>query len=374
MPALKTARQHLFIFPGFIAVLIAEAFLVVWTAFPASAQDLSQGKGNLRVMTYNVYEGADLTPALGATTLEDFMKAVGAILANVQVTNPSARAAAIARQIGKAQPTLVSLQEVTEWRTCPANSDFSGCSAPPVLLYDVLNLVKDALQTQGYSYKEVARVVTNELQAPTITSSGPILVLYEQRSAILARADIDPSELQLSNIQSAQFDSALTVPSVVGPITIHRAWASVDVSFHDTNFRLIDTQLEAFDPSINYEQGEELLSGPAQTTKPVVIAMDSNSSANPPGDPFTPTYYNLLNSGFRDAWTETQGDAPGLTCCQSPTLTNTASSVSKRIDLVLLHGDIEAKTVGIFGGQQSDRTMGLWPSDHLGVAARLGTE
>jgi endonuclease/exonuclease/phosphatase family metal-dependent hydrolase len=374
MMALTVFRRHSFTFRRAVSTLFVAGLLVVWNAGPAPAQSLSQGEGNLRVMTYNVYEGADLTPALSATTFEDFMNAVGVILANVQATNPPARAAAIARQIGEAQPTLVSLQEVTRWQTCPAKADLTGCSAPPTELYDMLNLVKDALQAQGYSYKEVTRVVTNELQAPTVTSAGPIIVLYEQRSAILARADIDASELKLSSIQAARFDAALTVPSVVGPITINRAWASVDVKFHTTSFRLIDTQLEAFDPSVNYDQGGEVLSGPANTSMPVMIAMDSNSKANPPGDPFTPTYYNFLNNGFKDAWTETQGDSAGLTCCQSPTLTNTVSSVSKRIDLILLRGDIDAKTVEIFGGQQSDRTSGLWPSDHLGVAARLKTE
>lgn len=374
MNALKPSRQHLFFLPRFIVALVAVGLLAVWPVRPSSAQDLSQGKGNLRVMTYNVYEGADLTPALSATSVPDFMKAVGTILANVQATDPPARAAAIAQQIGEAQPTLVSLQEVTEWSTCPAKTDLSGCATPPTVLYDILNLVKDALQAQGYSYKEVVRVTTNELAAPTLTSSGYIMVLYQQRSAILARADIDPSELQLSQIQSAQFEAALPVPSVLGTISIHRAWASVDVNFHNTKFRFIDTQLEAFNSDINYLQGEELLSGPAHTTKPVVIAMDSNSKANSPGNQFTATYYNFLNNGFTDAWMETQGNAPGTTCCQAPSLTNTLSTVSNRIDLILLHGHLDPKTVELFGGQQSDRTMGLWPSDHLGVAARLGTE
>jgi hypothetical protein len=374
MTALTVLRRHSFTFRRAMSALIVTGLLAVWNGGLASAQNSSQGKGNLRVMTYNVYEGADLTPALSSTTEQEFLAAIGTILANVQATNPPARAAAIARQIGKAQPTLVSLQEVTEWQTCPATADLAGCSEPPTVLYDILNLVKDALRSQGYCYKEVTRVTTNELRAPTITGAGPIIVLYRQRSAILARADIDPGELQLTNIQSAQFEASLTVSSAVRPITIHRAWASVDVKFHDISFRFIDTQLEAFDPSVNYEQGGEILSGPADTSLPVVIAMDSNSKANPPEDPFTRTYYKFLQDGFTDAWTETQGDAPGLTGGQLPSLINTESTVSKRIDLILLHGDLDAKTVELFGGQPSDRAAGLWPSDHLGVAARLGTE
>jgi endonuclease/exonuclease/phosphatase family metal-dependent hydrolase len=357
-----------------LRTLLFAAFLTAWAAAPAPAQVLSKGKGNLRVMTYNVYEGADLTPAFSATNPTDFALAVGGIIANVQATNPPARAVAVARQIGKVKPTLISLQEVTEWKTCPATPDLTGCSSPPTVLYNILNLVKDALQGQGLSYKEVARVTTNELSAPAITNSGKLIVFYTQRSAILARMDIGPGVLQFSNIQSDLFTHAFTVTTAVGPIAVHRAWISVDMKFHNRSFRFVDTQLEAFDPSVNYEQGEEILSGPAHTSKPVIIAMDSNSKANPPANPFTPTYTNFLVHGFTDAWTQTQGYVPGPTCCQSSTLTNPVSTVSNRIDLILVRGDFNPKTVELFGGQASDRTSGLWPSDHLGVAARLGTE
>jgi hypothetical protein len=357
--------------------LVAAMFLVLLLAVsvaPGSAQVLSEGKGNLRVMTYNVYEGADLTTAFSAQTQQDFVAAVSAILANVQATNPPARAVAIARQIGKANPTLVSLQEVTEWKTCPANATLTGCASAPTVLYDLLNLVKDALQAQGLMYREVGRVTTNELSAPAITNAGAVIVFYTQRSAILARADINPTQLQLSNIQSAQFNAKLTVQTAVGPIDVHRAWVSVDVNFHNRSFRLIDTQLEAFDPATNYSQGEELISGPANTSKPVVIAMDSNSKANLPANPFTPTYTNFMVNGFNDAWTETQGDASGPTGVQDPSLLNPISLVSQRIDLILLHGDLDAKATELFGGQPSDKANGLWPSDHLAVAARLKTE
>lgn len=370
----KTPQYYLRPSARLIAALLLAVSISVWTALPASAQSLSQGKGNLRVMTYNVYEGADFSTALSATTPEEFVAAVSAILANVQATQPPARMAAIARQIGKAQPTLVSLQEVTEWKTCPATPDLSGCAGPPTLLYDLLYLVKHALQQQGYSYEEIARVTANELSAPAYTASGPVIVFYTQRSAILARADIDPDELQLSNIQSDTFTAALTVPTVVGYITVRRAWIGVDVKLHDTSFRFLDTQLESFDPSVNYAQGEELLAGLANTSKPVVIAMDSNSKANQPENAFSPTYYDFLQHGFSDAWTETKDAAPGPTCCQDPLLVNPFSIVTDRVDLILLRGSLNATAIQLFGGQASDKTSGVWPSDHLGVATRLGTE
>lgn len=358
----------------FVAGLLFAMLLAASARAPVSAQALSEGKGTLRLMTYNVYEGADLSTAFSAQDPNQFIAAVSAILANVQATNPPARAVAIARQVGKAAPTLISLQEVTKWSTCPT-SDFQNCSGAKTVLYDLLNLVKDALQAQGLYYKEVGRVMVNEFSAPAFMGSAPVLVFYKQRSAILARADIDPAELQLSNVQSAQFNATFTVPIPGGgTFIVHRAWISTDVKFHGKGFRLIDTQLDSFNSTANYDQGQELISGPASTSMPVVIAMDANSKANLPANSFTPTYNNFLSNGFRDAWTETQGDAPGPTSGQDPTLTNPVSQVTQRVDMILVHGDLDAKATELFGGQPSDRISGLWPSDHLAVTARLGTD
>jgi hypothetical protein len=307
--------------------------------------------------------------------LEQLAIAVGQILASVQATNPPARADVVAKQIGEAQPTLVSLQEVTEWRTCPASQDFSTCTSAPTVLYDLLNLVKNALQAQGLEYHEVGRVTANNLAAPTVIGGVPTLVFYTQRSAILARTDINPNELQISNVQSAQFDNFLPLTILGQDFSVHRAWISTDVKFHDTRFRFIDTQLESFHPGINYLQGQELLDGPvASTTLPVIIAMDSNSPANLPADSFAPTYANFIQHDFEDAWTEANPGAAGLTCCQLGTLLNPTSVVTTRVDVILLSGNLRAVAADLFGGKTSDRTSGLWPSDHVSVAARLGSE
>ena len=365
-------RRHLHL--RFVTAIFFAILLAISTAASLWPQELSAGKDSLRVMTYNVYEGADLTTAFTAQDQNHFVAAISAILANVRTTNPPVRAEAIARQIGKAGPTLVSLQEVTQWSTCPT-ADYQSCSGPQTVLYDLLDLIEDALEAPGLNYKEVGRITVNELNAPAMTGTGPVIVFYTQRSAILARADVNAHELQLSNIQSARFNATHPVPIVGGgTFVIHRAWISADVKFHQTSFRFIDTQLEAFDPSTNLNQAQELISGPARTSLPVVIAMDSNSKADPPPNDFTPTYTNFLKSGFKDAWTETHGDAPGYTSGQAPTLLNPDSQVTQRIDLILLHGDLDARAVELFGGQPSDRTSGLWPSDHLAVAATLGTD
>lgn len=220
----------------------------------------------------------------------------------------------------------------------------------------------------------MARVTTNQIQGPAITNSGHVIVFYEQRSAILARADIDPDVLQLSKIQSGLFNAKLTLNVGGNPVDVHRAWISVDVKFYGTSFRFIDTQFEAFDPKVNHDQAEELLAGPANTAEPVVLAMDSNSKADLPRNATSPTYYDLLQRGFTDAWTQAEGDSPGLTCCLESSMPNHRSTVIKRIDLILLRGDLKADSAQVLGGEVSDKTSGLWPSNHLAVVARLETE
>ena len=359
-------------FLRFATVIFFATLLATLAAASRWPQALPKDKANLRVMTYNVYEGADLTTAFTAQDQSHFVSAISAILANVRATNPPARTEAIARQIGKARPTLVSLQEATQWSTCPT-ADYQSCSGPQTVLYDLLDLIEDALRAQGLNYKEVGRVTVNELHAPGMTGADRVIVFYSQRSAILARADAH--ELQLSNVRSARFTANHPVPIAGGgTFVIRRAWVSVDVKFHRTSFRFIDTQLEAFDPDTNYNQAKELISGPAHTSLPVVIAMDSNSRASPPTNDFTPTYTNFLKHGFKDAWTETHGDGPGYTSGQDPTLLNPVSKVTQRIDLILLRGGLQARAVKLFGGQRADRVRGLWPSDHLAVAATLGAE
>jgi endonuclease/exonuclease/phosphatase family metal-dependent hydrolase len=346
------------------------AVFVVQLGWPAltTGQALPKGKGSLRVMTYNLYEGADLSVAFSATSFPEFMADVTTILNDVRATNPSERAAAIARQIGKAQPTLVSLQEATQWQTCPT-ADFQSCAAPPTVIFDLLQLTLDTLRQQKQPYKVVTTQIANNLVAP---SSTGLLVIYTQRVAILARADINQNEMQLSNIQGDRFIASFA-PTILGsPLPIHRAWASADVKFHDTSFRYIATQLESFDPNINYAQAQELLTGAADTSLPVLMAMDSNSKANSPPNAFTPTYDNFIGSGFIDAWTTANPDDPGPTCCQDPLLRNTPSLVTQRIDLVLIRGELHVTAAQLFGGNQADRTpSGLWPSDHVAVAAGL---
>jgi len=112
----------------------------------------------------------------------------------------------------------------------------------------------------------------------------------------------------------------------------------------------------------------ELLQAAGATNLPLVFIGDFNSD---PITGSTAAYGTLTAAGFTDAW-GVAGVGPGFTCCQESFLLNPGSTLSRRIDLVLVRGDFAVLGIDVVGDESSDRTpSGLWPSDHAGVVATL---
>ncbi len=349
------------------------AVLFLIAAPQAGAQSLSKGKGDLRVMTYNVDEGTDYWELQKARTGTEFLIAVGQTISQVRATDPTGRMQALAKQIIAAGPALVSLQELDKWYTGPFDLGTGKCGAV-TLEFDMLADLMAALESQGAHYQSY--VSQNWIVPPM-----PGLLLPQQTYlcvqvidyiAILARTDI-ASKLQVGNEQSKQFDNILYFPTPLGTVPFARGWISLDATFNGDTFRFIGTHLESVDPTINQLQGEEIRLGPANTSLPVILAMDSNSPAYP--FPQGSTYVDFINAGYRDVWSETRPRDPGLTCCQAQFVNNVESELYQRIDLLLTMGNIEAQRAALFGVTQASKTPGgLWPSDHAGVAAQVEVE
>src|SRR5262249_20939895 len=77
---------------------------------PAHAADV-------KMMTRNLYLGADLIPLAVTPAGPQFQQAAGKLLDEVTATDPNARIKLAAAEIAKATPDLVGLQEVSLWRT-----------------------------------------------------------------------------------------------------------------------------------------------------------------------------------------------------------------------------------------------------------------
>jgi hypothetical protein len=322
-------------------------------------------------MTYNADEGTDFIEVAGATNLTQFLIAVGQTISQVRATNPPSRMQALAKQILAASPTLVSLQELDQWYSGPFDQGTQTCG-PVSLVFDML---QDLLNALGPSYKLAYQALQYQFP-PTpglILPNTFLCVQLRNHVVILARTDLDQSKFEWSNPQSAQYVAKTFFTTPIGPFPVPRAWVSVDARFHGKPFRFIGTHLDSGDPNIRRLQGAELRVGPASTSLPVIIAMDSNAQASP--QPHDPTYTDFIDAGYDDAWLEIFGHAPGFTCCQAQLVNNVVSQLSQRIDLILTLGDVEAQNIALFGATPTSKTPeGLWPSDHAGVAAQVKIE
>jgi endonuclease/exonuclease/phosphatase family metal-dependent hydrolase len=316
----------------------------------------------MRVMTRNVFIGADLKAAYEALVTADGLARLPAVVAEifnpqaplgiVQQTDFSVRAAALADEIASAQPDLVGLQEAALWRT-----------RDPVVVYDHLATLEAELARRGLGYRRAGVLDTGDVELP---SAAGITVGLTNRIAILARE----GGAELSGMQTGTFASALPINTPLGAFPLTRGWASVNVALRGRTARFITTHLEVATGTtgaeVQLQQVAELVDGPARTPLPVVMVGDFNAR------PGRPTYAALRAAGFDDAWTRANPHGPpGFTCCHPLPLDDPTSAPGRRIDLVLTRGDIVATAAFVVGAGPADFTSGLWPSDHAGVVADL---
>ncbi|MEU0372840.1 endonuclease/exonuclease/phosphatase family protein [Streptomyces sp. NPDC006283] len=374
----------------FTAALGALLLLAPGSLTAASAAEPSSA--HLRVLTRNLYLGADLGPVLAAGNPQALVAAVTAVYANVQATNFPERAEALADEIADSDPHLVGLQEAVLWRSqTPA-----GPGSATHVEYDFLQILLDELSSRGKHYAAVATVVVgSDFEAPRSTPSGLQDIRLTDRDVLLARTDLPARSFSVANAQADQFENFLPIcRPALGcppnpPIQVRRGWVAADATVRGHTARVVSTHLEPASPAVQEAQADELLAGPLNTALPTVLLGDLNSAAGgvgaQPGTD-TQTYNRLLAAGFTDAWTATRGrkpgvtDAgtagggrdPGFTCCQAADLRNPTSTLSQRIDYVLYRGKVTALASKLVGDRQADRTpSGLWPSDHAGVKSVL---
>jgi hypothetical protein len=336
----------------------------------------ARGKGNqernaaaLKVLTHNLYLGADLTPTLDAQDFPSLVTAASQVYAVVQATNFPERAKALADEIAAIDPHLVGLQEVTLWRS-ETPSNLSLIPNAITVEYDFLALLLDELASRGKAYAAVATVQNFDAEAPRATSSTTLQdVRITDHDVILARTDLPPHVFSVENAASDNYDARVLVPLLGAQIPILRGWTSVDVRLHGQAIQVISTHLEPVNQAIQQQQAAELLAVIDQrnTGTPTVLLGDLNSAA-----PGGASYRAMLSAGFVDAWTTAKRNDAGLTCCQAEDVHNADPTLTERVDFVLTRGGIAASSANRVGDEPEDRTpSGLWPSDHAGVWAVL---
>jgi endonuclease/exonuclease/phosphatase family metal-dependent hydrolase len=337
----------------------AVALLAV-LALAAVTADAKRSPITVRVMTRNLYLGANLDKIVQAKSAPEAFKAVEEGWADVQANNFPVRARAIAREIATAKPDFVGFQEVSLYRT-QTPADFTVTRATAVAL-DYVRELNKALAARKLRYRFVGISSATDAELPA--GDPPALdIRLNIRDALLVRVD---KKIKVKRVRSGLY--ATTTPLFGGFVIAKRGWVMADVTISGRTFRVIDTHLESFNDASQVAQGQELAAGPARTSLPTILLGDLNSRADGTG---TPTYANLLATRFRDAWPQAHPNDIGLTCCHGDDLRELGGPFYSRVDYVLLRNGFRATAAGILGEDSQDRVSGLWPSDHAGVWARL---
>ena len=340
--------------------------------------DLAAPGTEIRVLTRNLYVGAPLEDLFTAPA-DQIPVAAAEIWAAIQATDFPERAEAFADEIERERPHLVGLQEVSVFKLQLVSDLALGGTMPATdVQLDFLAELLDALAARGLDYAVAAKSTNFAAEvpifnpaAPPLFPGGPTLsdIRLEDFDVVLVRSDV-----AWTNARTANFVARPVLE--LGGVTLElpRGWAAVDATIDGRTFTFVNTHLEPAetgDGFFNVAQAEDLAATFAANPHPVILVGDLNSQADGGS---TPTYGFLLDEGYEDAWTRS---SHGFTCCHADDLRNRRVEFTKRIDFVLVRGDLgfgpgglrAASKPTVVGDQIPDRTpSGLWPSDHAGVA------
>jgi endonuclease/exonuclease/phosphatase family metal-dependent hydrolase len=385
----------------------------------------AKGKGKkgghqLTVMSRNLYLGADLTPALQASGVDGAVNAAYEIEQQVHHTKfPSVRAALLAKEIQKAKPDIVGLQEAAWWRTAPYDLNPTLTGHPTAtqtdpqggdFLSDLLTQLNkkggkgkkgkkgkkgsaSAAKKKSNSLRYKIAVVKTEFdyELPVNQGSGGLSVCPAQchnerltmRDAILVRKGV-----KISNASSGTFNTLLRVKvGGVLNVDVTRGWAAVDAKVNGKKVHVVDSHLEAFDSGasntgsdgqtypkggIREAQAKQLIApgGPTSSKHPTILVGDFNSDSPVHGDQVDPgdalAYRALLAGG----WSERAFTPPPFGCClNDPNLSDPSTAgITHRVDHIMSN---TKKVRFKKGGLTTTYANGLWSSDHFGIWSRL---
>jgi endonuclease/exonuclease/phosphatase family metal-dependent hydrolase len=369
-----------------VLAVIALLAAVVPAMAAAHGDDRGRGGPKLTVMTRNLFLGADLSPAIAATSIPAAIDGAGEIWNEFQSTNFRERAVSLAREIKKAKPDLVGLQEVALWRQqvpsdggAPPLSPLPGATPATDVEQDFLAILLDELEKVCARYdvvvvqEEFSGELPVDVDRSDATGTGPLAGLGADFDASLTMRDVilvrHGGRVHLGPTQSGHYTTRFE-PNVGGIVVpVARGWVAVDARVGPSEFRFVNTHLEAFgDPTIREAQAKELIAGPLQTDQQVILVGDLNSGVarhNEPERPGDDLAFRALEAfGMTD-------NGAVHSCCYSD-LFDPTQVFDHTVDHVLTKPGLKTKEAFITGDDPDERTpSGLWPSDHGGVVSRL---
>jgi Endonuclease/Exonuclease/phosphatase family len=370
-------------------------FAIVWSVIGVGSANAD--KRSVTVMTQNLYQGTEFAHIRALLTgpppkQAAVLKATTEDYATYVATRFKDRAKQIAAEIVQNEPALVGLQEVATWHK-GAFDPLHQFALPPEVSEDFTKVLVKALEADGMHYQAVSTTTRPEgnftLAFPVVSGEGPFgltAVGMVERGVILARTDLPPGQLKLSNPQSGTYSCGFCKVTLENPVTkevipFTDSWESIDAKVRGKTFRFITTHLDALEPSgiVRFFQAKELVEGPANTPLPVVVTGDMNAGPNSPPPETGPAAYGaFLAGGLSDTWTAAGLGALPLTCCHLAfeDLVNDPKAkyqAGQQIDHVFSRGDFTVLDEHLVGDKvpTPEPKPFIWPSDHAGMVATL---
>jgi endonuclease/exonuclease/phosphatase family metal-dependent hydrolase len=334
-------------------------------AAPAVAP-AATAKADVKVMSRNLYLGADLIPLAIQPSLDAFKQAAGTRFQTVQGNAFGTRVQGLAAGIAKSKPDLIGVQEGAVWSR-GADGVADGATTPATqLVYDSVADLVAALKAKGLSYKVVVKRPWFDFEAPTSLGYDVRLV---QQDVVLARTG-KGTKVKTGKTLKGGFTKTFDVQTQAGLVRSTRGWVGVDARLGKRKFRFVTTHLEAYSPDIAQTQMQQLLREPLKSKKrQTILVGDFNSDPKAAGgdrgtDRAPSAYATAIAAGFRNLLPRRE------TCCFAEDLHLTNKPLDQWIDHIVVRPR-PARLVksGITGNTDAERVGGLWPSDHAGIWA-----
>src|SRR3954447_10465902 len=377
-----------------VAAMVTARIAAVLAALLLGPVAVADAKpATVKVMTRNLYLGADLGPGIQATNLQELANGAGQILNQVDANNFPVRAKGLAQEIRTAKPDLVGLQEAALWRTEPCDKNPLPPAAATVR-YDYLasllaevnkgaNLYRIAVTKPEFDFEVWANTDGNEATAgPGCPMGSEINGRLTMRDAILVRRGV-----KFTHARTGTFKTLLRVKPAGVNVDVTRGWTAIDATVHGKKLHFVNAHFEAFDNSpsgnltngdktvgngeIRQAQAKELAAGPGRSKLPAVALGDFNSDVKTevkPGDGLA--YRALLKAGFVERSTYNP-----LGCCLNADVLTTSGGgkpgdFDHKVDHVMTNAP---KKVKLRSSTITGRTPlnGFWDSDHAGVLSVL---
>ena len=388
--------------------------ILTWTValalfFPFSSAIAKRGgncKTKVRVMTRNLYLGADIFKVIEAAFIVDgngnivpnpdpyaIPLAVADVFQTMIDTDFSERAEAIADEILATKPHVIGIQEAsTYYIQTPGDFIFGNPVQADTVVIDFSTVLNAALEARGLHYD--AYTVTNaDIELPmfnpsSLTSLSDVRLV--DHDMILVRKGIDSFEQVQGNYEK---QLGLDVGGV--PVEFTRGYLIVDVDIKGKTFRFVNTHLEvrsapgSYNRVVQDSQMQNLLELvdllSIDDPKPVIMVGDFNSSPDdvdgyyePAPDVlvyYKPPYMRAIEAGYLDTWLLQKRYDEGYTSGFDEYVSDPGAELDTRIDLIFADPGgytIEKVKADVVGDEIKDMTPnGLWPSDHAGVVANI---